>query len=94
VADADDLHDQPVVDDVVDDAVVARTNPIRAILTRQLDAARWSWVIRKQIDRGAHPLLVGSRQPLKSPHRPAGDLDTVALAHANPRSALTSSQGM
>ena len=89
---SDHEDDEAIVEDFVNNSVVADPDSIRTVLTFERNAARWTRLVRQQIDRGADSLLLASGQTSKCPHCPPSDLDLVA-AHSRPRSALTSSHG-
>lgn len=92
MAEADDQHDEPVVVNLVDDPIVTDPHPIHPLLTLERDTPRRTRFVREKIDRSPDPLLLAPREPSERLHRSPGDLDFV-LAHASPKSALTSSQG-
>lgn len=92
MTDPDDLDDEPVVEHLVDDAVVADAHSVGVRFTGHRHASRWSGVLSQEIDRGADPLLFAPRQRSHRLDGAAGNLDAVRR-HTRPRSALTSSQG-
>ena len=93
MSDADILDHEAVVENLVDDAEVAYSNPVGVGFTDHGDAARGPRVVGQQVDRGTDSLLVSSLQRGQGPLGTAGDLDVISPCHVSPSSALTSSQG-
>jgi len=55
--DSNDLNDETVVENLIDDAVVADTDTVGVRLPGHGHAARRSWGGGQEIDSGPHPLL-------------------------------------
>jgi len=92
VAYPDHLDNQSIIEDLVDDAVVANPDAVDAPFALGLRRARWSGLLGQEVDGGPDPLLLTSGKACERADGPAGNLDPIA-AHARPRSAFTSSQG-
>lgn len=92
MAEADDQHDEPVVVNLVDNPIVTDAHPIHAVLPLEGDTPRRPRFVCEEIDRGPNPLLLAPWELSKRLDGSPGDLDFV-VAHASPKSALTSSQG-
>lgn len=92
VSDPHDLDDEPVVEDLVDDAIVAHTHPVCARLADHADRPRGTGLIGEQVDRSSDALLLPSRKTGQDLERSPRNLDAID-GHAKPRSAFTSSQG-
>lgn len=63
MADTDDLNHQAVVDDLVEDPIVADAHPVDGFLAYQGDAARWPRLIGQKIyivDRSGRALVTTS----------------------------------
>src|SRR5207302_435848 len=58
VSDSDHLDDEPVIEHLVDDAVVADANPVGPVLAGESDAARRSRRPGKEVNRRPNPLLI------------------------------------
>lgn len=93
MSDADNLDEQDAVVDLMHNPVVANWDSVGFLFATQRDAARWSWSLGEQVNGGADPLLLRARQSGDRLDCTAGDLNLIRVAHARPRSALTSSQG-
>jgi hypothetical protein len=87
-----DQHEEPVVINFVDDAVIAGFVPPLAAATHQLSGGRRPWLVGKQVDGGldASPGVRIQFAKLTGGGRGEGD----PIRHAKPSSALTSSQGI
>jgi hypothetical protein len=92
MADADDQYDEPVVMNLVDDPVVTDAHPIHTVLSFEGDTPRRSRFVCEEIDRSSNPLLLAPWELGKRLDGSPGNRDFV-VAHASPKSALTSSQG-
>ena len=92
MAEADDQHDEPVVVNLVDDPVITDAHPIHTVLSFEGDTTRRSRFVCEEIDRSPNPLLLAPWELSKGLDGSPGDRDFV-VAHAIPKSALTSSQG-
>lgn len=92
VTKADDLDQELVVEDLIDDPVVADAHPIRASFALQLYASWRAGIVSQQIQRSANSLLFAAWESAEPLRCPARDLDAVGT-HSRPRSALTSSHG-
>jgi hypothetical protein len=90
--DPQDEDQQPFVLDLVHDAVVAGADPPLTCAPYEPGCRRRSGLLGQQIERGldAPPHLGVELAQLPRRHRRQGD----AVGHANPRSALTCSQGI
>ena len=89
---AHDMHEEAIIEDLVDDPVIAHADPIGMRFTRQDHTAGWTWVLRQQVDRHLDTPLLPTRQGGERLGGPACNLDAVPL-HPRPSSAFTSSQG-
>jgi len=87
-----DNHEEDIVVDSVDDAVIADAYP-KSGSASQRSGCGWSWVMGKKCDC---PLNAGSDilvEFAQGSHRRWADSNAVG-AHVQPRSTLTCSQGM
>jgi len=50
VADPHDLDHQPLIDDFVQDPIVANANPVDRMLSRQGNTPRWPWLTCEKIN--------------------------------------------
>ena len=78
VADPDDLDHESVVDDVVDDPVVAYPHAVCGRFAGELDAARRTWLVRQQVDRCPNSELVSAFEPGDRLDGLTGDFDRVS----------------
>ena len=62
VTDAYHLDDEPIIEHLVDDAVVADPHAVGARFADEGDAPRRAWGVGKEIDRRPHSLLLPARQ--------------------------------
>jgi len=62
MGDADDVNHQAIIDDLVEDPVVADADPVHGLLPCQSDTAGGPWLVGQQINRCSNPLLFGARQ--------------------------------
>jgi hypothetical protein len=92
MADADDLDDEVLVEDLVHHPVAADTDAIRTILTGEGNASGRPRISGQQVDGGSDSLLLLARETRKDLDSASSDLNSVG-AQRSPSSALTSSQG-
>ena len=92
MSDADDVHDEHVVVDLIHDAVVADAHPVDGVLPSQGNTVGRPRVVGEKIQGCSNSLLLspleGFQRTSRAPRKP--DL----VGHARPRSALTCSHGM
>jgi hypothetical protein len=87
VTDRDDQDDEDLVADLVDDAVIARTDAPFALASGELHRAGRPGLVGEQLDRGLHAAACWEVELAQLPHGCRCDLD--AVGHARPRSTLT-----
>lgn len=92
MTDTDDVDDKAIVEDLVDNAVIADTHPVRTGFTRQRHTPGRSRILGQQVDRHLDTPLLPARKGSQRLDCSAGDVDAITL-QSRPRSALTSSQG-
>ncbi len=92
MAETDNVHEETIVEDLVEDPVVPDADSVDRVLAGEFGATRRSGVLGQQVDRRSYPLLVLTRQLGQRLHRSTGDLNRVA-AHSSPSIAFTSFHG-
>lgn len=60
MADAHDLDDEPVVEYLVDDAVVADAYPVSAGFAGHRHASWWTGIVSEKVDGRPDPLLLAA----------------------------------
>ncbi len=92
MSDSDDENDQAVVDDLVEDAVVANPHSVHMRLADEANCPGRAGLLGEEVDGSADALLLTSRKGGQDPESSPRDLDAIDR-HRKPRSAFTSSQG-
>ena len=88
----DDLDDEAVVEDLVDDAIVADLHPVRVRLADKADRPWGTWLLGQQVDGSSDALLLLSRKTGQDLERSPRNSYAVD-GQSRPKSAFTSSQG-
>ena len=90
--DADDVHNQSIIEHLIQNPVRADADPVDGVFAAECNATARSRFIGQQINGGSDALLVAAGQLPDCLDRSPSDLDSVP-AHCIPSSALTSSHG-
>ncbi len=92
MADADDVHNQPIIECLIENRVRADAYPVNGVFSAECDATFRSRLVSQQVIGGSDALLVVAGQLPDRLDRSPSDLDSIP-AHCIPSPALTSSPG-
>ncbi len=90
--DADDVHNQPIIEHLIENPVRADADQVDGVFSAERDATVRSRFVGQQVNCGSDALLVAARQLPDCFDRSPSDRDSIP-AHCIPSSALTSSHG-